>query len=333
MKKLFTLILISVGFYNVLTAQDIHLSQFYNSDQLLNPAKVGDFDGDYRVTANYRNQWNTQTLQPITTSILSFDKGFHYYSHQIDGGILVARDGFSGFQTVTTKILLSAGYSYQYKENKFRFGIQPGIVFNSTDLSRQTYPDSWNFGTGNFDIQTKESKNASAKYFDLNIGTQWSRKFKKFEPKVGFAINHINRPKDTYFSATSERMRARKVFHAEANYPLTDKITLQPKLLFMWTDNANDMVFGANVKHAINNKSIPSVYWGAHYRHGINRLVDAVIPTAGFKYKKFDFGFSYDVNVSSLSRNTELKTTFEFSLIYIAASSKSRYITLPCDRY
>src|ERR1019366_3846256 len=269
MKKKFTFILFSVGFYCVSTAQDIHLSQFYNSDQLLNPAKTGDFEGDYRVTANYRNQWR-EISKPISTSIIAFDKGFHYYSHQIDGGILVARDEFSGFQTVTTKILLSAGYGYTFKENKFRFGIQPGIVFNSTDLSKQTYPSQWDFGTGNYDKPNLDNKNASAKYFDLNIGTQWSRKFKKIEPKIGFALNHIDRPKDTYFSTTAERLKMRKVFHAEINYQLTNKITLQPKILSMWTGKANDMVLGANVKHATGNKNITTVYWGAYYRYDIN---------------------------------------------------------------
>lgn len=337
MKKRCALILFSVIFHCGTKAQDIHLSQYYNSDQLLNPAKVGDFDGDFRFTGNYRNQWR-EISKPISTYIASFDKAFHYYSHQIDGGILVARDEFSGFQSVTTKVLIAAGYAYEYKENKFRIGIQPGFVFKQTDLSKQSFPDQWNFGTGNFDQTSQESNlntlgNESLNYFDLNIGTQWSKKFKKIEPKIGFALNHINRPKDSYFSKVTERLRARKVFHTEVNYQLTDKVMLQPKLLFMWTAKANDMVLGTNVRHALKNKSITSVYWGAHYRHGVKRLLDAVIPTVGLRYNKFDLGFSYDINVSTLSKNVERKSSFEVSIIYIAASSKSRYITLPCDRY
>ncbi len=248
---------------------------------------------------------------------------------------MVARDEFSGFNSVTTKVLLTAAYGYTYKENKFRVGIQPGFVFNKTDLSKQSFPDQWNFGAGNYSNANPESVPASAKYFDLNIGTQWSRKFKKIQPKIGFAANHINRPKDTYFNnIKTERLRARKVFHAEANYELKkDKIVLQPKLLYMWTTKANDMVLGSNVRHFTKNKNLTSVYYGLHYRHGINRLLDAIIPTVGCRYNKFDLGFSYDVNVSSLSQDVARKTSFEFSLIYIASSSKPKYITLPCDRY
>lgn len=108
---------------------------------------------------------------------------------------------------------------------------------------------------------------------------------------------------------------------------------LEPKFLYMWTSKASDMVLGANVRQAISHKSFTSVYYGAHYRHGVKRLLDAVIPTVGLRYKNFDFGLSYDINVSSLSKDVARKSSFEFSLIYIATSTKSRYITLPCERY
>jgi type IX secretion system PorP/SprF family membrane protein len=297
-------------------AQDIHLSQFYFSDHLLNPAKVGDFEGDYRVTANYRNQWR-EISDPISTYIISLDKSFHYYSHQIDGGIMVARDEFSGFNSVTTKILLSGAYSYKYKGHTFRVGIQPGIVFRKTDLSKQTFPVQWDYGDGTFNqnFANQESTiHESESFFDLNLGVQWNKKFGKLEPKVGFAIDHVNRPKDTFFTTYAERLRSRKVFHAEVDYLITEKITLQPKWLWMWTDNANDMVLGTNVKYRLMNKSISSVFAGVYYRHGAERIFDCVIPTVGCRFKKFDLGFSYDVNLSSLSKDVKRRTTFEVDL-------------------
>lgn len=333
-KKYVVILFTVIGFYHLSKAQDIHLSQFYNCDLLLNPAKTGDFEGDYRVTANYRNQWR-EISKPISTYIASFDKSFSYYSQQIEAGILVARDEFSGFQSRTTKVLLSGGYFYTYKENRFRAAIQPGFVFSQTNLDLQTFPAQWDFGTGEFDMANNQEANLSPSqfYFDLNLGAQWSRQFEKFKPTVGFAVNHINRPKATYFSIFEERLRARKVFHTTINYQLKEKTTLEPKFLYMWTAKAGDMVLGTNLRHQIAHKSITSIYYGAHYRHGIKRLLDAVIPTIGLRYKKFDLGFSYDINVSSLSKNVTRKSSFEFSLIYIAASSKTRYITLPCERY
>jgi type IX secretion system PorP/SprF family membrane protein len=319
-----------------LTAQDIHLSQFYASDHLLNPAKVGDFDGDYRFTANYRNQWRQVDHKPISTYVVSFDKAFHYYSHEIDGGIMVARDEFTGFNLTTTKIVLTGAYAYTMNGHNFRVGIQPGIVFRNSDLGKQTFPKDWSHDEGEFisGHDGESSINESIVQFDLNLGVQWSKKFEKATPRLGFAVDHLNMPKDTYFNQVKERLQMRKVFHGELDFALSEKLALEPKLLWMWTAKANDLVVGTNVRYNLANKVIPSVFVGAYYRNGVMRIADAVIPTVGLTYKKFDLGFSYDVNISTLSTDVKSKRgTLEVSLIYTGPSSKPKLKTLPCDRY
>ncbi|HET9279065.1 MAG TPA: type IX secretion system membrane protein PorP/SprF, partial [Flavitalea sp.] len=39
-------------------SQDLHLSQFFETPLLRNPALAGIFTGDVRVQAVYRDQWN-----------------------------------------------------------------------------------------------------------------------------------------------------------------------------------------------------------------------------------------------------------------------------------
>ena len=49
-------------------AQDLHFSQFMNSPLLTNPANTGFIpDGDFRLGANYRNQWASVTAFPYKT--------------------------------------------------------------------------------------------------------------------------------------------------------------------------------------------------------------------------------------------------------------------------
>jgi type IX secretion system PorP/SprF family membrane protein len=319
-----------------LTAQDIHLSQFYASDHLLNPAKVGNFDGDYRFTANYRNQWMQVAGKPISTYIVSFDKAFHYYSHEIDGGIMVARDEFTGTNVTTTKIVLTGAYGYTWNGHEFRVGIQPGFVFRGSDYGNQSFPSQWEHDEGEFSGKDnhENSINDNVKEFDLNLGVMWSKKFAKATPRIGFAVDHLNMPKDSYFNQFKERLQIRKVFHGELDFNVSEKLVLEPKLLWMWTAKANDMVVGTNVRYKLDNKTIPSVFVGAYYRNGVMRIADAVIPTIGLSYKKFDLGFSYDVNISSLSTDVKNKrSTLEVSLIYTGPSSKPKLKTLPCDRY
>src|SRR3954451_21884956 len=50
-------------------AQDPHFSQFFASPLTLNPALTGKFDGDLRVTGNYRNQWPTINRAFTTTTV------------------------------------------------------------------------------------------------------------------------------------------------------------------------------------------------------------------------------------------------------------------------
>lgn len=317
-------------------SQDIHLSQFYANDHLLNPGKVGDFEGDYRVSGNYRNQWRQFSADPYNTYILSFDKAFHYYSHEIDGGIMVANDEFSGSGTATTKIFFSAGYGYNYEGHTFRIGIQPGLVSRKTDVSKQTFPVQWDYPNGTFDKNIPNQENTirmSENYFDLNIGVLWNKNFGKLEPEAGFAIDHINRPRDTYFDSFAERLRTRKVFHAGVDYRISGKFTLQPKWLWMWTTKANNMVLGANIQYKLQSKIISSVFAGAYYRHGLNRVFDSAIPVAGCRFKNIDLGFNYDVTVSSLNDYVKRNGTFEISLLYTAPSSKPKFTNVPCDRY
>lgn len=56
-----TFILLVVGLlgYMVPKAQDIHFTMFDLSPLTLNPGLIGDFNGTFRVTGNYRIQWPT----------------------------------------------------------------------------------------------------------------------------------------------------------------------------------------------------------------------------------------------------------------------------------
>lgn len=335
--------------YFPLFSQDIHLSQFYNQDHLLNPTKVGDYDGDYRLTANYRNQWRQLNKQPISTYLLSFDHIFFFDKHQFHAGLMLTSDRFQGEETNyatgipfsytvnSTKILASISYALQYRKHIIRTGLQTGMVMSASDPTTQTFPSQWDYQSGDFNgkLANLESQlKPSQKYFDLNLGVSWTKKFVFGIPKVGFSINHINRPKDSYFKNNQERLRARKVFFSEVMIPLGFRFSLQPKLLFMWTAKANDLLIGTNLQVQTSYKVIPTYYFGMHYRHGIARIFDAIIPTVGFNYKKYAIGISYDVNLSDLSKGTDSrKGSFEFSLMYTGASTIPKKVLLPCNRF
>lgn len=335
MKKIITALFL--GILYSLNAQDVHLSQFYTSDHLLNPAIVGNHDGDYRVIANYRNQWRQIVKnQSITTFLASYDRAFRFKNQEIDGGILMIRDLFSGFQTQTIKFILTGSYGINFKGFHLRTGLQAGFVSNSTDLTKQTFPAQWNYQLGMIDPSASNletSLRRSHNYLDLNWGIYGERNFGKIKTSAGLSLNHLNRPKDTYFQVETEKRRVRKIFHAAVTVPITSIFDLQPKLQWMWTTNANEYLFGSNLDYKTNHPLITKLWIGSYFRHGVIRNLDAFYPVVGLSYKRFDFGLSYDINISELSQNVKRVKSFEFSLIYTAPSSKVKYRIIPCARY
>jgi hypothetical protein len=111
------LLISSFLFISVASAQDIHLTQFYTNQQNLNPAMVGMYEGAYRAVGNYRHQW-PEINKPITTGLVAFDKKFFFFKDEIDAGILIANDNYSGFALNTTKIFLTAAYKKVIKGTK-----------------------------------------------------------------------------------------------------------------------------------------------------------------------------------------------------------------------
>ena len=53
-------------------AQDYHLSQYFSTPLLLNPALTANIDGPYRITGTYRRQW-WQNGFPYNTYTAGFE--------------------------------------------------------------------------------------------------------------------------------------------------------------------------------------------------------------------------------------------------------------------
>src|ERR1039457_7372715 len=63
---MFLILLVFTG--SALEAQDLHFSQWFNSPLTTNPANTGFIpDADYRLGANYRNQWSSIMAEPYKT--------------------------------------------------------------------------------------------------------------------------------------------------------------------------------------------------------------------------------------------------------------------------
>ena len=105
MLKTFLKLAVILGCCVNATAQDLHFSQWFNSPLSTNPANTGFIpDADYRLGANYRNQWSSIMSVPYKTMSIWGDA--QVFRDRIESGWL----GLGG--------LLGQSYIYQ----SIRFG-------------------------------------------------------------------------------------------------------------------------------------------------------------------------------------------------------------------
>lgn len=333
-KKLLCLIFFVSALYS--TAQDVHFSQYYLSPLSLNPANTGNYKGDYRLFGNYRSQWR------------DLDKGYNSYSFggdmnlfprnvNVSPGLLVLNDR-SALHLRVTKILPSIAGHVKIAGFKLHAGFQPGIVMKTINFNQHTFPNQLNWETGAFDNNLPNSESNVASYFtylDLNFGLAASRRMGKFEPELGIAFFHLNRPRESFFSNSDNKLPVRQAYNAAISYSVNNTVVLHLHTLYGATTKATDLVTGLNLEYVLSHGPFfhNSIFGGFMWRDGFKRNLDAGIATVGFNYSHYTIGFSYDVTFSQLKTSVNSKGAYEIAFIYRSKSTRLTKKAIPCERY
>src|ERR1700733_4279994 len=112
--KLSILLSFNLFLVNFLVAQDLHFSQFFSSPLTTNPANTGFIpDADYRVGANYRNQYSSIMAVPYKTMSIFGDA--QVFRNRIETGWLglggvILRDVAGTGSLTSTKLYGSIAY-------------------------------------------------------------------------------------------------------------------------------------------------------------------------------------------------------------------------------
>jgi|GEM_PF-1053986 len=329
MKVFFFFTLLCSSF--LIYGQDVHLTQYYASNLSLNPAYTGSYEGDIKVTLNSRSQWS-QISPSIKTNMFSIEKKILRFPNEFGVGFIFINDQVSASFLNTNKAMLSVSYQKNIHQHYFRIGLQGGMVLRRIDLSAQTFPGQWNYASGNFDqsISNGESQTQNSwTYPVINSGVSWMHRFGKTKVSAGYGLFNVNKPNDSYTSST-DRLPFRHVFNAAAAYDLSKTVWITPHLLYMRTRNATDFLGGVNVNKKINSQLV--LLAGLGYR-GSTTNSDSFIALIGGSFKRFNVGFSWDFNISSLNQNAKNKSAWEISLCYITPGRTFKKATIPCDRY
>lgn len=303
-----------------LSAQDIHWSQFHNSQVYLNPALTAVFNGDTRFHGHYRSQWNKVPVNYLTFSGAVDTKFFNprMKNSLFGAGLILNHDksGDSKFQT--TNIGLSGAYTHQLATQHFlTLGAQAAFTAQRFDFSDLTLPRQYDGNVYASDIPHNEDfSNTSTNYADFTVGLNYhfQNPAKRSKLDIGGAIHHVNNPVRRFFSASPE-----DVVHRRLNVYGLGTIGFGQRfdLLLMGTGqfqgDYSEIVPSIAARFHLNiTKTQETAFQvGLAYRYSETNA-DAFAPMLELFFRQWHVGLSYDINVSDFHTDFGLQGTRGF---------------------
>ncbi len=318
-----------------LRAQDIHFSQFYASPLLTNPAYTGMLGGNIRIANIYRNQW-AKVGVPFETFSTSLDKKLIISGQSFGIGGFVLHDQSSSFNLSANEFMLSLSYSKIIFNQQFTFGLQPGIVYKSFDLTGMTFNTQFSPSNQLFDATLPSLETGlddRLNYFDLNAGILWRTLIHNIMTSAGISVSHLNTPVQKFStSSIGIQLPMRLNFNSEVLVPVNSKINLEPAVYYSYTPGAHEFLLGSAGDYAIPWLNIPvkKLFAVTMFRLNPMRDIDAIIFGGGAEFLNFNLGLTYDFNISPLHRATNFNGAFEISFIYKGRNDAKKSSSQPC---
>lgn len=319
--RLLVMVISGLVFAGAAKAQDLHFSQFFNSPLTTNPANTGFIpDADYRIGANYRNQWVSVMDVPYKTISVFGDA--QVFRNRIENGWVglggvILRDVAGSGNLTSTKVYGSIAYHQMLGyASLLSAGFNLGWANKRIDPTRLKFPDQFNQATGFFDAGVPTSvvfESTSSNYLDIQAGLNYAYfPTDKVYVNGGFSVHHINRPRESFFTSSGfdNRLSPRYIGFLNASLKVNDQVIVNPMAYYTNQASASELVGGASLNYNLSGDGETQLIGGLFYRAG-----ESFIPLLGFQWKNFRMSFTYDVTNSSLSAYNNARGAIEFSLV------------------
>lgn len=305
-------------------AQDPMFSQFYSAPLYLNPAMAG-AETNMIVGVNYRTQW-TNLQFPYQTGQVSFTYPLitNASTRKHIGGI-----GGSVFNEVagqnhnfkTYGVLLGGAYNLQFDKwrNTFiSFGLQGGLIQKRLDNGELTWGSQYDpfFGYNSSIVPTINNITQTTMYPVVNAGITIFHNSQKINHGVssylGFAVSNLNRPNESMIQNARAELPLLLKLNGGLDIAVSERFTISPNVLWMQQNSISQINAGLYASYSLSTDEKPIIATlGTWYR-----IQDSFIGMIGLSKDKLTFGFSYDVNSSTLRYATHGQGAYEVSLTY-----------------
>lgn len=320
-------------------AQDIHFSQFDETQLQLEPADAG-VQHDIRVVTNYKNQWQT-VGSPYKTFALAGDvRLLRAKKHHLGLGLDFFSDNAGDANLKSTQVNLSLSGIINVSEfSKISAGLMTGYSQRSITVDNLQWGSQYDGMNYNAALPTGETAEATAfNFVDLGAGIQYSYGNSEMyisandarRINIGVSVFHPHNPTYTFYGDSKEILHTKYVFHGNAAIGVKNtNLVLKPSYIVFLQGATREITPGLTFQYILQegskytkNKKPAAFSIGGYYR-----MQDAFIAVAKFEYSNYAIGFSYDVNLSKLKTVSKARGGFEISLRFISPSAFGKRIS------
>lgn len=315
-------LLLSVPFAG--RAQDIHWSHVNRQPLYQNPGNTGLFNGDIRLTGNYKDQWRQVTL-PFSTLALGIDG--KWSKRKLQWGALFFYDQVGDGKFKTIELQLSAAKQLKLTADSVHclsIGIQAGMNYRQVNMSKFYFDNQFDGVVFDPSLPTQESYLDDARA-NVSLATgavyTWNRSEKE-QLTLGIAGFNLNRPNQGFYGQKVQRDRRLSLFGIYER-PLNSDWTLLPGFSLNFQGTYRELLLGSQARYTLINKlgTYRAVDGGIWFRSR-----DAVILRVGIAIQNWSVAMSYDTNISKLVPASNLRGGLELSASYIITRFKPRTV-------
>jgi type IX secretion system PorP/SprF family membrane protein len=298
--------------------QDIHFSQFYELPMLRNPALAGIFNGKVRISAAYRNQWQSVTVPYQTMAIGIEAKKIRGLAEGdiMTFGFQFTNDEAGDSKLSRTQLLPVLNYHKLLNEEKstlLSLAFMGGIVSERFDPTKLKFDDQFvngSYSTSNVTSQTFTKTGFG--YADASVGLSLSSSINENSKfYVGAGLFHFNSPSLTFMKDESVTLNKKWGFNAGFIHKtnMDGKIVAYADHFRQGANRITQLGFLYTKDFLPENEETKiSLTSGV-----IFRLNDAFVPVVKINKNYWGLGFSYDTNVSTLRSASNFRGGFEMT--------------------
>ncbi|MFZ1678816.1 MAG: PorP/SprF family type IX secretion system membrane protein [Saprospiraceae bacterium] len=303
---------------HIISAQDIHLSQYHFDRLMVNPALTGIFNGDKQVSLIHKQQYFSVPVNYLTFSG-SYDMKFRKSQNPksfFSAGALFNYDKAGDGDLSWLNLNVMGSYTMALTKSFFvGLGGYVGGGQRSFDEVGLKWDEQWDGGSYNPNLPSGEHfDNTSFFWLDLGGGVNLRLQGKdRTKIDLGVGAYHLNQPGFSFYDASNIKLPYRLTYSAMGVLKLGSRLDIFGNGLYQSQGPYEETVFGGGLIIHISNKKAREV----ELHLGIaDRLDDALIPMAAIGYDGWKAGFSYDVNTSPFKTATNKYGGPEFFVNY-----------------